>query len=306
MAHVLHQDPHRYGERRTRWSLDSLQRACTWLRLRTAAGLSQLLKRLKIHYKRARLHVHSPDPNYLDKLGDIQAHIQRSHVEPELYVVLFQDELSYYRQPTLASAYELAGTWQPRAELSYQSNTVWRVTATLDIWTGQVLYDQNRRIGRRELVAFYQKVQQAYPQAQTIYIVQDNWPIHFHPEVLAALQPQVFPWPLHIPRNWPTKPSPKAIREWGDLALPIQLVPLPTYASWTNPIEKVWRKLKQEELHLHHLADDWPGLKQRVAVFLDQFAQGSRELLQYVGLSNPLKLYEAAFTRLGGMLPLRC
>jgi len=28
--------------------------------------------------------------------------------------------------------------------------------------------------------------------------------------------------------------------------LPIQIVQLPTYASWTNPIEKLWRKLKAE------------------------------------------------------------
>ncbi len=66
------------------------------------------------------------------------------------------------------------------------------------------------------------------------------------------------------------------------LNLPIQLILLPTYASWTNPAEKVWRKLKQEELHLHCLADVWEALKQRVAAFLDRFAQGSRELLRYV------------------------
>jgi hypothetical protein len=124
---------------------------------------------------------------------------------------------------------------------------------------------------------FYQKVCAAYPKAQ-IGLVQDNWPIHCHPDVLAALQPQSIQWPLHTPANWPKEPSLQAPR----LNLPIQLILLPTYASWTNPAEKVWRKLKQEELHLHCLADVWEALKQRVAAFLDRFAQGSRELLRYV------------------------
>jgi len=32
------------------------------------------------------------------------------------------------------------------------------------------------------------------------------------------------------------------------------LVPLPTYGSWTGPIERLWRWLKQEVLHLHSYA----------------------------------------------------
>ncbi|MGQ9628202.1 MAG: transposase [Anaerolineae bacterium] len=40
---------------------------------------------------------------------------------------------------------------------------------------------------------------------------------------------------------------------------------LPTYASWFNPIEKLWRWLKQDVLHLHRLNEDWQALIQRVA-----------------------------------------
>ncbi|MCB8937396.1 MAG: transposase [Ardenticatenaceae bacterium] len=66
--------------------------------------------------------------------------------------------------------------------------------------------------------------------------------------------------------------------------MPVQLLPLPTYASWLNPIEKLWRWLKQEVLHLHRFSDDWPELREVVASFLDQFATGSDALLRYVGL----------------------
>jgi hypothetical protein len=69
--------------------------------------------------------------------------------------------------------------------------------------------------------------------------------------------------------------------------LPIQLAPLPTYASWTNPIEKLWRKLRQEVLHLHRLADRLEELRAAVRRFLDRFAHSSLELLCYVGLLVP-------------------
>jgi transposase len=64
----------------------------------------------------------------------------------------------------------------------------------------------------------------------------------------------------------------------------IQMVALPTYAPWLNPIEKLWRKLKQDVLHLHRLSDDWEVLQQRVTTFLEHFAAGSLALLRYVGL----------------------
>jgi hypothetical protein len=68
--------------------------------------------------------------------------------------------------------------------------------------------------------------------------------------------------------------------------LPIQIVPLPTYASWTNPIEKLWRKLRQDVTHLHPWANDLSLLRAQIAHFLDQFASGSDDLLRYVGLST--------------------
>lgn len=130
--------------------------------------------------------------------------------------------------------------------------------------------------------------------------MQDNWPVHFHPDVLAALQPQSFKWPLHVPPNWPTEPSSKARR----LNLPIQLLQLPTYASWTNPIEKLWRWLKQEVLHLHRYADRWSELQNKVSEFLERFSEGSQELLRYVGLEGPLNLYGPALAAAGVPPPL--
>jgi transposase len=78
----------------------------------------------------------------------------------------------------------------------------------------------------------------------------------------------------------PTAPSRPARQDNS----PIQLLCLPTYASWLNPIEKLWRWLKQDVLRLHRLSPDWPGLKQAEGDFLDQFATGSQSLLRYADL----------------------
>ena len=56
---------------------------------------------------------------------------------------------------------------------------------------------------------------------------------------------------------------------------------LPTYAPWLNPIEKLWRWLRQDVLKMHRLASRWSELKERVRTFLNQFAQGSTRLLEY-------------------------
>lgn len=287
----MRRDPNELGEHGSRWTLAGVQRVCTWLRAVTPQRVWEIFQQLHIHYKRGRDYVHSPDPDYVAKLRDVQIQVHTLPQAHGLVVVLFQDELTYYRQPTLARAYAAAGHDQPLARRSYRSNTDRRVVATLDAGTGQVLYHQASLIGVQELIRFYAQVAAAYPHAQTIYLVQDNWPVHFHPDVLAALQPQTTPFPWHRPANWGTEPSAKARR----LNLPIQIRPLPTYASWTNPIEKLWRWLKQEVLHLHRLADQWLELQHRVDDFLEQFGQGSAELLRYVGLQQLTRLYHSVF-----------
>jgi hypothetical protein len=140
------------------------------------------------------------------------------------------------------------------------------------------------RVSIDGLVAFYQQLCAAYGDAQRLYVVQDNWPVHFHPDVLVALEAQETRWPFPRPKSWAATASKRAVRKWAQLRLPIQLVPLPTYTSWRNPIEKLWRKLRQDVTHLHLWADDLPQLRDQIDRFLAQFADGSEVLLRYVGL----------------------
>jgi NhaP-type Na+/H+ or K+/H+ antiporter len=54
-----------------------------------------------------------------------------------------------------------------------------------------------------QMAAFYQLVRQAYPWAKRIWLMQDNWPVHFHPDVLRALEEQQRLYPVKFPRHGP-------------------------------------------------------------------------------------------------------
>ena len=126
--------------------------------------------------------------------------------------------------------------------------------AAFDVQTGRVFGRVVAHRSAAALVSFMDGLAARYP-AQTIYVVQDNWPTHKLPTVLAELAAQ------HC--------------------IPLFL---PTYASWLNPIEKLWRWLRQTILHAHPDAEALEPLRQQVIAWLDQFATASDSLLRYVGL----------------------
>ena len=294
VLHIVRRDPRQFEEPRSRWSLAALQRVCTWLKGLTLPGVSQIVTRLRITYKRAREYVHSPDPNDVAKLLTVRGHLRDARQPSTIrVVVLFQDEMTYERHPGVADADALRGHDQPLARRSHARATTRRIAGALDACTGRVIVRYASTIRIPTLIRFYEQIAAAYADQPTlIYVVQDNWPVHYHPDVLARLIPQTWAFPRSLPQNWPTTPR----KTWPEEArLPIRIVPLPTYASWTNPIEKLWRWLRQDVLHLHRLADDWGGLQALVTQFLDQFAAGSRELLRYVGLSDLEAVYRSVF-----------
>lgn len=287
LVDLIRTDPRTLGETCSRWTLAGIGRRCLWLADITDPGRWGVLHRLGIRLKLGRSYVHSPDPNYAGKVADVQVLLHRCVTLADDCAVVFLDQMGYYRQPLVGRDYETKGHAQPLARRSHQADYPNRVVGTLDPFTGRVLYWQGRHVDIPHLVNFYEMIVQSYAGVRTIYVVEDNWPIHVHPDVLAALAPQQFRWPLYRPKNWSIEPAKGARR----LNLPIQLVFLPTYAPWTNPIEKLWRWLKQDVIYNHRCADQFLVLHGQVAAFLDQFKDGSRRLLRYVGLTPSSHLY---------------
>lgn len=285
MLHVIGRDPHTCAIARSRWRLADVLAYCPWLGLRTPQGLGQLLARLGISYKRGRPYLHSPDPDYDAKLDAVAAARQAATDDADHQGVLYLDEMTLYRQPTVAQGWAARGRPQPLARRSYRSDSRTRLLGALNATTGQVHAVRAESITLATLVRFFRAVTAAYP-GQTVHVVLDNWCNHFHPDLLCALVPQTSPFPFLVPANWPTVPSAKAQRQWSTLALPIQLVPLPTYASWCNPIEKLWRKLRQDLGHLHPWAADLAQLRAAVDQWLALYQRPSPELRRYVGLGH--------------------
>ena len=277
---LVRREPATINFGKSRWSLDMIIENLDWLQVKTRSGVSQLLERLGISYKRGREYVHSPDRNYRAKLDLLEIARLRSMYAQGRYIFLYEDEVTFYLQPTVARAYEEQGRMQALARRSHTTDSSARIVAAMNALTGQTIYRQQNKITVPCLVNFWYDVRKSYPEAETIYIAVDNWPVHFHPDVLAPLQAQNFPWPPKLPPNWPIKPSAGAKHD----DLPIQLICLPTYASWLNPIEKLWRWLRHDVLHLHRLSNDWSGLRQCVVDFMDRFKFDSPSLLRYTGL----------------------
>jgi hypothetical protein len=258
ILHLLNHSPRDLGFDQTRWTLASLRVVLAgWLRVRSEAGLSRVLQRLEIGYRRGWEHLTSPDPLLNLKLAYLDAILTRARLYPDRVVVLWLDELTFYRLPSPAPAWSDGRAPRgPKAHLTPGSNTQARLGAVLNHFSGQVLYLLRSVCGVRQLIQLYHLIRAAYPDALEIYVIQDCWPVHFLPEVCQVA-----------------------------CQLGITLVPLPTYSSWRNPIEKLWRWLKQSVLHLHPWAADWPRTKSEVCRFLDRFQQPSPPLLRYVGLS---------------------
>ena len=250
----------------SRWTLRGIRATFAGLHDYTLSGVWRVLQRAGLRVRAARLRHYSPDAEYGAQVAYLEACLREAATQPDEVVLVFLDEMGYYRWPDAARTWGLAApAAPPTAQAAGPNNQQWRIIGALNALTGQVDYLDGYIVGRAKLITFYQQLARAYPHAQRIYVVQDNWSIHTHPEVLAALDalPQIAP------------------------------VWLPTYAPWLNPIEKLWRWLREAVLKLHRLADAWAVLRQRVNAFLDQFADGSHDLLRYVGLLGEGKLAQA-------------
>ena len=183
--------------------------------------------------------------------------MRRTREDPDRTVVLFQDEATFYRQPSQGWLWASMGRAQPRMRYSHRENTRMRVVAYLNATTGAVHAEDMGSVTADRLARNVSQISSWYPEAEEIYVVMDNWPVHRHPKVTAALERQ--------PR--------------------VQVLWLPTYAPWLNRMEKGWRWTRQRVTHTHPWSDDFPEFRAQVRGEFDRLSDGSEEFLRYVGLS---------------------
>jgi transposase len=251
----------------SRWTLRTIRATFDIFTEMTLSGVWRALEqRFDIGLRSGLVQHYSPDPQYISKRENIFKCLHEAAAMPDRVALVFLDEMGYARWPEPGPDWTgRAPAPSPSTDRAESPNRLWRVIGALDAVTGRVDFLDAYIVGRSKVIDFYEKLDTTYVNMERLLVVQDNWSIHTHEDVLGAL------------KRWPR----------------IEPVWLPTYAPWLNPIEKLWRWLRQDVLKLHRLAGDWPSLRGRVNQFLGQFAAGSQDLLRYVGLLGEGKLAQA-------------
>lgn len=252
---ILTQSPQDFGHETNLWSIETIQKTIHWLQECTKAGAWQILRRLGFSRQKALSFIRSPDPFFKLKVRRIKQSFSHALLHPEQAVMFFQDEMSFEQQPEPATTWGATGEATPQVIRQPTGNKLTRVGGAMNGVTGQLFYDIGDKFGVKKMCQLYHTLRDQYQQPY-LYVVQDNWPsVHKHASVL-------------------------------QVAKELKITPLflPTYASWLNPIEKLWRWLRADVLYNHNLAHSLSLLRQQVCDFLDKFSDESYDLLYYVGL----------------------
>jgi|SRR5579875_591676 transposase len=252
---MLHQLPTFFGIDRHTWTLESIRSCIGWMQSLSLPGVCRLLRRWKIVYKRGRAHVHSPDPAYRSKLAAIWQAREEAAQAPAEVVFLYEDEFTAFLRPLVGRSYRAQS--EPGQKATGATGEAVRLAACVDVSDGRVTWRRRGSYTVKEMYRYFSFVQKQYPQARVIYIALDNWPVHFHAYVQEHLD---------------------------KLQSRIRLLPLPTYAPWTNPTEKYWLKLSREWLRFHPYAGDKRAFIQALEGWLRRHSDPSPQLLHELGL----------------------
>ena len=138
-------------------------------------------------------------------------------------------------------------------------NSMLRIVGCLDAASGAVIAKRYGSVNVDNFLKFLQLVENQYPDAEVLYIALDNWSVHIHERVLPALQAR---------------------------QSKIQLLFQPTYAPWTNPIEKVWLRFNEDVSHMHPHWAKWRPWRLRIDDWIAQVRPPSQAMLQATGVTS--------------------
>jgi transposase len=139
----------------------------------------------------------------------------------------------------------------------------YKVFGLIESFTGRFCYQgQEGRLNSAAYIAFLTRVLE--PTTQPIFLIQDGAKSHTSAETTAFFAQQ--PARLHV-------------------------FQLPTYSPDYNPIEKLWKKIKQQETHLHYFPT-FDALTEKVEQALFTFANTPEAILTLCSL--PTELAQAA------------
>ncbi len=219
--------------------------------------IAELLKSLGFSYQKAAF--------VSDHLDEVARRRWRRHVWPEMVrlarekkaLLLFGDEASFPQWGTLTYTWARRGH-QPVVKTSGRRRG-WKVFGLIDYFTGRFFHQGlEGRFTSATYTAFLARV-----LAQTtghIMLLQDGARYHTSADTKRFFA-------AHTER--------------------LTVTQLPSYSPDYNPIEKLWKKLKEAETHLHYFPT-FDALSAKVAQALIKFQQAPREILALCSLPEEL------------------
>jgi transposase len=223
--------------------------------------IAQLLKNLGFSYQKAAF--------VSDHLNEAKRQEWRTKTWPQILrraqarnaLLLFGDEASFPQWGTLTYTWARRGQ-QPKVKTSGKRKG-YKVFGLIEYFTGRFFYQgQEGRLNSAAYIAFLTRVLEQ--TTQPIVLIQDGAKYHTSAETNAFFARQT---------------------------ARLQVFQLPTYAPDYNPIEKLWKKIKQQDTHLHYFPT-FEALTEKVEQALLKFTNTPEEILALCSL--PTELAQAA------------
>jgi transposase len=223
--------------------------------------IAQLLKNLGFSYQKAAF--------VSDHLNEAKRQEWRTQTWPQILrraharnaLLLFGDEASFPQWGTLTYTWARRGQ-QPQVKTSGKRKG-YKVFGLIDYFTGRLFYQgQEGRLNSATYIAFLKGVLEH--TTRPIILIQDGARYHTSAATTAFFAQQT---------------------------ARLQVFQLPTYSPDYNPIEKLWKKIKQQDTHLHYFPT-FEALSEKVEQALLKFTNTPEEILALCGL--PTELAQAA------------
>jgi len=217
------------------------------------------LRRLGYRMLRPVLSIASPDPNYRQKVKQLEKYKKQARSGEIL--LFFQDEIDLNLLPGILRCWTLQGT--QRKVMTPGQNVKRYGFGAVNFVSGQTVHRIADHKNSAGFCAFVEQLMQTVTHApeyggQKIVLVVDNFIIHH------------------------SQKTRKFLEQYADQLI---LFALPTYSPWLNLIELLWKHLRRKVTH-NHLFKTIAQLVEAVCAFLNSLNQTPNITLSIIGATE--------------------